>query len=161
MPNHTRNLCAVCQNFDIQALLLAAEPGVSRPNSINVASSSSKRAAEHATVPEFFQHQPNLASLKLSARNCDLCSAIWKDCSRQRASSELTDAALEHGLSTEQIYIGALAWDTNVSAVPNVVVHQRSSSSVASRSRWLACFEVCADYSSSSVSFKSLASECS
>lgn len=141
MSNHTRNLCAVCQNLDIQALLLAAEPHASRPNSRTV-SFSPKKAAVHATVPEFFQHHPNLASLKLAAKSCDLCSAIWKDCSRQRASSELTDAALEQGLSTEQIYIGALAWDTNVSAVPNVVVHQRGSSSVASRSRWIACFEV-------------------
>ena len=151
MSKHTRNLCVICQNLDIQALLLAAEPNVSRPNS-KIVASSSKRAAEHATVPEVYQHQPNLASLKLAAQNCDLCSAIWKDCSRQRASSELTDAALEQGLGIEQIYIGALAWDTSVSAVPNVVVHQRSSSSLAQRSRWLACFEVCADYSSSSVS---------
>jgi hypothetical protein len=148
MSNHTRNLCLICQNLDIQALLLAAEPHVSRPNS-KVVLSPSKRAAEHATVPEFYQHQPDLASLKLAAQKCDLCSAIWKDCSRQRASSELTDVALGQGLNTEQIYIGALAWDANVSAVPNVVVHQRSSSSVASRSRWLACFEVCADYSPS------------
>ena len=151
MSKHTRNLCVICQNLDIQALLLAAEPNVSRPNS-KIVASSSKRAAEHATVPEVYQHQPNLASLKLAAQNCDLCSAIWKDCSRQRASSELTDAALEQGLGTEQIYIGALAWDTKVSAVPNVVVHQRSSSSLPQRSRWLACFEVCADYSSSSDS---------
>ena len=151
MSNHTRNLCAICQNLDIQALLLAAKPNVSRSNSTNI-------AAEHATVPEFYQHQPNLASLKLAARSCDLCRAIWKDCSRQRASSELTDAALEQGMGTEQIYLGALAWDTNVSAVPNVVVHQRSSSNLARRSRWLACFEVCADYSSSSSSFDSLAS---
>lgn len=157
MSKRTRNLCAICQNLDIQALLLAAEPNVSRPNSQNVASSS-KRAAEHTTVPEFYQHQPNLASLKLAAQNCDLCSAIWKDCSRQRASPELTDAALEQCLGTEQIYLGALAWDTTVSAVPNVVVHQRSSSSLAQRSRWIACFEVCADYSSSSTSFDSLAS---
>ena len=105
--------------------------------------------APSAAVPR----QPNLTSLKLAAQNCDLCSAIWKDCSRQRASSELSDTALKQGLSTEQIYIGALVWDTTVGAVPNVVVHQRSSSSVASRSRWLACFEVCADYSSSSASF--------
>jgi hypothetical protein len=151
MSVHARNLCGVCQNLDVQALLLAAKPNVSRSNSTNI-------AAEHATVPEFYQHQPNLASLKLAAQNCDLCSAIWKDCSRQRASSELIDAALEQGLGTEQIYIGALAWDTTVSAVPNVIVHQRSSSSLAQRSRWLACFEVCADYSSSSASFDSLAS---
>ena len=157
MSNHTRNLCAICRTLDIQALLLAAEPNVSRQNSKTVVSSS-RRAAEHATVPEFYQHQPDLASLKLAAQKCDLCSAIWKDCSRQRASSELTDVALGQGLNTEQIYIGALAWDANVSAVPNVVVHQRSLSSVASRSRWLACFEVCADYSSSSASFDSLAS---
>ena len=157
MSKRTRNLCAICQNLDIQALLLAAEPNVSRPNSQNVASSS-KRAADHTTVPEFYQHQTNLASLKLAAQNCDLCSAIWKDCSRQRASSELTDAALQQGLNTEQIYIGALAWDTTVSAVPNVVVHQRSFSSLEQRSRWIACFEVCADYSSSSTSFDSLAS---
>jgi hypothetical protein len=159
MSNHKRNLCALCRNLDIQAFLLAAEPKVSRPNSTTV-SSTLERAAEHATVPEFYQHQPNLASLKLAAQSCNLCSAIWKDCSRQRASSELTDAALEQGLGTEQIYIGALAWDANVSAVPHVVVHQRSSSSVASRSRWIACFEVCADYSSSSASSYLLASEC-
>lgn len=151
MSNHTRNLCAICQNLDIQALLLAAKPNVSQSNSTNI-------AAEHATVPEFYQHQPNLASLKLAAQDCDLCSGIWKECSRQRVSSELTDAALKQGLSTEQIYIGALAWDTTVSAVPNVIVHQRSSSSVASRSRWLACFEVCADYSSSSYPSYLLAS---
>ena len=143
----TRNLCAICQNLNIQALLLAAEPNVSRPSSQNVASSPT-RAAEHAIVPGFYQHQPNLASLKFAAQSCDLCSAIWKDCSRQRASSELTDAALNQGLNTEQIYIGALAWDNKVSAVPNVIVHQRSSSGVPSKSRWLACFEVCADYSS-------------
>jgi hypothetical protein len=158
MSNHTRNLCAVCQSLDIQALLLAAEPDILRPNSKTVSSTS--RRAEHATVPEFYQHQPNLASLKLAAQTCDLCSAIWKDCTRQRAPSELTDAALNQGLSTEQIYIGALSWDTNVSAVPTVVVHQRSSSSVASRSRWLACFEVCADYSSSFAPFHTLSGEC-
>lgn len=159
MSNHTRNLCAVCQDLDIEALLLAAEPSISRLNSKSV-SSFSQKDAEHATVPEFYRHQPNLASLKLAAQNCGLCSAIWKDCSRQRASSELTDAALEQGLATEQIYIGALAWDINVSAVPNVIAHQRSSSSVASRSRWLACFEVCADYSSSYASSYPLASDC-
>lgn len=158
MSKHTRNLCAVCQDLDIQALLLTAKPRISRPDNKRV-SSSSESAAEHATVPEFYQHQPNMASLKLAAQTCDLCSAIWKDCSRQRASSELTDAAFAQGLSTEQIYIGALAWDINVSAVPNVVVHQRSSSSVASRSRWLACFEVCADYSSSLVPLYPLSGE--
>ena len=159
MSNHKRNLCTICQNLDIQALLLAAEYVEPRPNRKNVASSSS-RGFGHAVVPRSYQHQPDLASLKLSARSCDMCSAIWKDCSRQRASSDLTDAALQQGLSVEQIYVGALSWDKNVSAVPNVVVHQRSSSSVASRSRWLACFEVCADYSPSSVSFDLLERGC-
>jgi hypothetical protein len=159
MSNHKRNLCTICQNLDIQALLLAAEYVEPRPNPKNVASSSS-RGFGHAVVPRFYQHQPNLASLKLSARSCDLCSAIWKDCSRQRASSDLTDTALQQGLSVEQIYVGALSWDKKVSAVSNVVVHQRNSSSVASRSRWLACFEVCADYSSSYGSVYSLASVC-
>ena len=139
MSSLQRKRCTLCQELDIQALLLAAKPTVS----------PSPKGTTHATVPEFYQHQPNLPSLKLAAKSCDLCSAIWKDCSRQRTSSELTDAALQQGLGIEQIYIGALALDTNVSAVPIVVVHQRSSSSVASRSRWLACFEVCADYSSS------------
>jgi hypothetical protein len=159
MSNHKRNLCAICQTLDIQAVLIAAESNEPQPNSRKVAPSLGKGFG-HATVPGFFQHQPNLASLKVSAQSCDLCSAIWKDCIRQRTPSELTDAALQQGLGVEQIYIGALAGVTNISAVPNVIVHQRSSSSVASRSRWLACFEVCADYSPSSASSDSLASEC-
>ena len=147
MSEHRSNLCDICQNLDIQALLLAAESDGSQPNSDN--------GYAHPTVPDFYQHQPNLASLKLSAHSCDLCSAIWQDCARQRAPSELIDAALQQGLGVEQIYIGALAGPANISAAPNVIVHQHSSSSVASRSRWLACFEVCADYSPLSVPFDS------
>jgi hypothetical protein len=143
MSRQQRNLCAVCQGLDVQSLLLAAESSVSSPST----PSSLRRVVDHAAVPTFYQHQPNLTSLKLASGSCDLCSAIWKDYSRQRASSELTDAAITQGLGNEQIYIGTSGWNTSVSAVPNVLVHQGSSSSTAQRSRQLACFEVCADYS--------------
>jgi hypothetical protein len=147
MSHQLRNLCVVCQGLDVQSLFLAAESGVLSPS----APSSLRRVVDHAAVPTFYQHQPNLTSLKLASESCDLCSAIWKDYSRQRASSELTDAAITQGLGNEQIYFGTSRWDTSVSAVPNVLVHQSSSSGNAQRSRQLACFEVCADYSVSST----------
>jgi hypothetical protein len=147
MSHQLRNLCVVCQGLDVQSLLLAAESSVLSPS----APSSLRRVVDHAAVPTFYQHQPNLTSLKLASESCDLCSAIWKDYSRQRASSELTDAAITQGLGNEQIYFGTSRWDTSVSAVPNVLVHQSSSSGNAQRSRQLACFEVCADYSVSST----------
>jgi hypothetical protein len=147
MSHQLRNLCVVCQGLDVQSLLLAAESSVLSPS----APSSLRRVVDHAAVPTFYQHQPNLTSLKLASESCDLCSAIWKDYSRQRASSELTDAAITQGLGNEQIYFGTSRWDTSVSAVPNVLVHQSSSSGDAQRSRQLACFEVCADYSVSST----------
>jgi hypothetical protein len=147
MSHQQRNLCVVCQGLDVQSLLLAAESSVLSPS----APSSLRRVVDHAAVPTFYQHQPNLSSLKLASESCDLCSAIWKDYSRQRASSELTDAAITQGLGNEQIYFGTSRWDSSVSAVPNVLVHQSSSSGNAQRSRQLACFEVCADYSVSST----------
>jgi hypothetical protein len=147
MSHQQRNLCVVCQGLDVQSLLLAAESSVLSPS----APSSLRRVVDHAAVPTFYQHQPNLPSLKLASESCDLCSAIWKDYSRQRASSELTDAAITQGLGNEQIYFGTSRWDSSVSAVPNVLVHQSSSSGNAQRSRQLACFEVCADYSVSST----------
>lgn len=155
MPRQKQSLCDICQGFDVQSILLAAESSVSDPRS-RQAASSPRRIIDHAAVPAFYQHQPNLTSLKLASESCDLCSAIWQDYSRQRASSELTEAAIAQGLGNEQIYIGTLAWDTSVSAVPNVVVHQRSSTASTERSRQLACFEVCADYSMSSKFFHTL-----
>jgi hypothetical protein len=143
MSRQQRNLCTVCQGLDLQCLLLAAESSMLSPSS----PSNLRTVVDHASVPTFYQHQPNLSSLKLASESCDLCSAIWREYSRQRASSELTDAAIAQGLGNEQIYIGTSRWDTSISAVPNVLVHQGSSSSTAQRSRQLACFEVCADYS--------------
>ena len=147
MSSRRSRLCAICQEFDVQALLLAAEAAPSSPNTNRVGSLLSvKPGVIRDAIPKYFTHQPSLTSLKISSKICDLCSAIWKDYARQRRSSELTGAALTSGLASEQIYTGTLDWDTGASAVPNVVVSQYSSSSAICTNRQLACFEVCAVY---------------
>lgn len=145
MSTQQQSLCAVCQSFDVQTLLLTAassdgivtNTGPQKP---------SKAGTVHAAVPTFFTHQPNLTSLKDASESCSLCLAIWKDYCRQREPSELTALALTQGLGGEQIYIGTPDWDASINAVPSVVVRQQSLNAAGQRSRQIACFEVCAEY---------------
>lgn len=145
MSTQQQNLCAVCQGFDVQRLLLTA----ASPDGIVTKTGPqklSKAGTVHAAVPTFFPHQPTLTSLKNASESCGLCLAIWKDYCRQRDPSELTTLALTHGLGGEQIYIGTSDWDASINAVPSVVVRQQSLDAAVQRSRQLACFEVCAEY---------------
>lgn len=145
MRTQQQNLCAVCQAFNVQQLLLTA----ASPDGVVLKTGPqkpSKAGTVHAAVPTFFPHQPNLTSLKNASESCGLCLAIWKDYSRQRGPSELTALALTQGLGGEQIYVGTPDWDASINAVPSVVVRQQSLNAAVQRSKQIACFEVCAEY---------------
>jgi len=152
MPADATRLCEVCNKLVIRAFLLAAEAAPSKPN-INKRGllTSSKKGIIHDAVPIFFEHQPNLLTLKNVAESCDLCEATWKQYCQQRQPFELTEVALSDGLGNEHIYIGTLDWDTGLNAVPHVVASQQILyGSGARSSRQLACFEVCAEHGSQS-----------
>lgn len=137
-------LCDICSEFDVGALLSAAEAAPSRPNTNRVGNLvSSEKGVVREGITQFFKHQPNLTCLRASSEDCDLCAAIWQQYQAQRSALELTDAVLAQGLGNEQLYLGTQQWDTGLNSVPHLIAVQQGRPSRITRRRELACFEVC------------------
>ncbi|KAF2475926.1 HET-domain-containing protein [Lindgomyces ingoldianus] len=115
-------LCSVCSRIDVRALLLAAE-------------------AKTEGIPRFFQHLPDLPSLKASASRCDPCNSIWRSYCYNADPRHLTTDGLKAGPGMEQIWIGTTPYHPALHSLPFVAAFQYTN---GGQQRTLAHFEVCA-----------------
>ncbi|KAI1472184.1 HET-domain-containing protein [Daldinia caldariorum] len=132
-------LCAICVNFDVRKLLLtaAAQP----PKGFNDPTAPDTLECLRPAVPRFFEHHPNLLSLRSAADKCDLCASIWQAYASNTHPWELVQEELLKGISTKQIFVGTTAWDATLSGMPHISVIQEGEKGAI---RTLALFEVCA-----------------
>ena len=143
MPTDTiarTQLCAICQEFDVRALLLAAEQEAASQDETtwNRLNYQSVRFG----LLRYFKHQPNLLALRDSAHDCDLCNAIWRFYSSTAQAQELTDEALSSGTGQQQVWLSTTAWDATLYGMPYLAAYQHGEHSAT---RTLAWFGVCAE----------------
>ena len=140
MSESPPRLCTTCLDFDIHSLLKDAEA-----QQISILPRNDHRIRRG--LPQQFRQHRDLKTLKRCALSgiCNLCSAIWGAYQRTRNIDELADEVLEHGVGSEQIFLGTEQWNLSRSPLPHVVAMQTTDSPLAV-ARQLACFEVCAAY---------------
>ncbi|KAI1474743.1 HET-domain-containing protein [Daldinia eschscholtzii] len=132
-------LCAICVNFDVRKLLLTAT--AQRPKAFVDPTVPEAYECLRPAIPHFFEHHPNLLSLRSSADECDLCAYIWQSFASNAHPNELTQEELLKGTNTQRIFIGTTAWDATLNGLPHVTVIQTGERGAI---RTLASFEVCA-----------------
>ncbi|KAF1998634.1 HET-domain-containing protein [Amniculicola lignicola CBS 123094] len=128
-----RTLCSTCAAFDVRALVLSAAAQLPKTPSTTYTLRSG--------LPKYFEHLPNLLSLKASALDCHLCEAIWRSYCDKADARQLSDEVLKEGFGSEPIWIGTTPYNSDLHALPHVMVSQTSSTG---QMRILAYFEVCA-----------------
>ncbi|CAG8951369.1 hypothetical protein HYFRA_00007281 [Hymenoscyphus fraxineus] len=134
-------LCVLCQNFDIRALLLAsaAQP----PESTGNADRNFVDAQDfRPPIPHFYPHYTTILDLKHSAeKGCPLCTLLWDTWMATLPNSEFPEGFYER-IFDGQIFIGSSGWMVSRQGVPYVTVGQKT---VDGKSRTLCSFEAFAE----------------
>jgi len=141
------DLCKICQQFDIRALLLAS---ASPDNAVT--------EDYHRPLPYFYAHYGTILELKSSsAHGCKLCELFWGTWMAElmkAKQSENTDTWLSSTFQGE-LYIGASGWTTSRQGLPYVTLSQRTP---LGQARTLCSFDAFAERGmDSSARFTSLA----
>ncbi|KAH7112537.1 heterokaryon incompatibility protein-domain-containing protein [Dendryphion nanum] len=131
MANELR-LCRKCNTFNARALLIAAEAQKPRDKNQN----------NKAGLPRFFEHVPDLPSLRKNASDCGMCNAIWQEYCKMMGGGEPDEEALRSELSMQSIWIGTTPHTGSLHGLPHVVAAQYAENG---QSRILAYFEICGE----------------
>lgn len=136
-------LCERCRGFDVRALFVAAAAASFR--SPDLLYHHGAISDQREGIYQFYELHPNLTALKVSAEECELCSAICKQYIRLRQDAELTADELKSDVSLGPIHLGIDDWEAGRSRAPHVIVSQYSSADPgkATAGRRLAYFDVC------------------
>lgn len=132
-------LCSICVTFDVRKLLLAAE--AQPPGNYNVPDAADSLECLRPALYQFSKQHPSLSSLRSSAGECDFCRSIWKGYAGTGDPAERTNESMDHGMSSQQIWIGTTAWDATLHGLPQIAITRHGEKGAI---RFLASFEVCA-----------------
>lgn len=132
-------LCSVCEDFDVHALLVAANS--QKPAGFNDPSSPSTYESLRPALYQFFKQHDSLASLQSQVDYCDLCQAIFDGYQRMNPPAAINETTTNQGLGRGPIWIGTTAWDATLHCWPHIVATQFGENDSM---RILASFEACA-----------------
>lgn len=134
-------LCNLCQEFDIRALLLAS--AAQKPELTGMTNRNFNDAQDfRPPIPHFYPHHKTILDLKHSAEGeCQLCTLFWGTWVATLPKPDFTEEFYERTFEG-QVFLGCSGWTVSRQGVPYVTVGQKT---LDGRSRILCSFEAFAN----------------